>query len=335
MRYTTLGSTALRVPCLGLGTVFRQQAGEAVCRAVVDAALAAGCNFIDTSNTYQQGESERILGRVMQGRRDRFVVTTKVGAPETDDPEGRGLTRGNVLRGCERSLRRLQTDYVDLFLCHFPDPDTPVEETVAALDVLVQQGKARYVGCSNFERWRLDEALHAGQSHGQARFACNQLGYSLLDRRIEDELIPFCAQQGVGITVYASTAIGLLSGRYRYGSPPPVGSSWHRGPYNYRAAMGPDVGRVIEAVLVVAGRHGRTPTQVAMAWCLARSTIDSVIIGCDTAERVNENLGASDWVLPPEEVHFLDEVSAGQRLVVRKDCREGYETTPAPTRPTL
>ena len=325
MRYTTLGSTELRIPRLCLGTVFRQPVGEAVCRAAIDAALAAGCNFVDTSNIYQQGESERILGRAMKGRRDRFLVTTKVGSPEADEPDARGLGRQNILRGCERSLARLQTDYVDLFLCHFPDPDTPVEETVAALDTVVQQGKARYVGCSNFEGWRLCEALRASQQHGLARFACNQLGYSLLDRRLEDELIPYCAQQGVGTTVYAPTAIGLLSGGYGYGQPPPPGSSWHRGPYNFRAAMTAHVGRVIDGVIAVAGRHGRTPTQVAMAWCLSRPAVDSVIIGCDTPERVEENLAAADWVLPSDEVQYLDEVSAGQRLVVRKDCPEGYD----------
>jgi aryl-alcohol dehydrogenase-like predicted oxidoreductase len=328
MRYTTLGGTELRIPRLCLGTVFRQQAGEDACRATIDAALTVGCNFVDTSNVYQQGESERLLGRAMKGRRGRFVVTTKVGAPEADDPEAKGLGRDNVLGGCERSLRRLQTDYVDLFLCHFPDPDTPVEETVAALDLLVQQGKARYVGCSNFEAWRVREALAVSTRQGLARFACNQLGYSLLDRRLEEELFLCCTQEGVGITAYAATAIGLLSGRYRFGQPPPPGSSWHRGPYNYRAAMTPHVGQVIEAVVAVAGRHGRTPTQVALAWCLSRPSVDSVIIGCDTPERVAENLAAADWELPTDEVRYLDQVSAGQPLIIRKDCPEGYDAQP-------
>jgi aryl-alcohol dehydrogenase-like predicted oxidoreductase len=328
VRYTCLGATDLRVSRLCLGTVFRQPAGEAVCRATIDAALAAGCTSFDTSNVYQQGESERILGRAMKGRRERFVVTSKVGSPEPDDPAARGLGQANIEQGCERSLRRLQTDYLDLFLCHFPDPDTPIEETVAALDRLVRAGKARHVGCSNFEGWRLAQALRASQDLGAARFACNQLGYSLLDRRIEDELIPYCALEGVGVTVYAPTAIGLLSGRYRFGQPPPPGSSWHRGPYNYRAAMTCQVGKVIDAVVAVAGRHGRTPTQVALAWCLSRPGVASAIVGCDTPERAAENLGAADWELPVDEVRWLDEVSAGQRLIVRKDCPEGYDGKP-------
>jgi aryl-alcohol dehydrogenase-like predicted oxidoreductase len=252
------------------------------------------------------------------------VVTTKVGSPEADDASACGLGRANVLSCCERSLRRLATDYIDLYLCHFPDPRTPIEETVWAMDELVRQGKVRHAGCSNFESWRLCEALHASRMHGQTAFACDQVGYSLLDRRVEDELLPFCALRGVGVTVYAPTAIGRLSGRFRRGEPPPEGTSWHRGPYNFRAAMTPQVGGVIDAVVESAGRLGRTPTQVAMAWCLSRQAVTSVIIGCDTPERVRENLAAADWELPEEEVWRLDEVSDVQRLKVRKDCPEGW-----------
>lgn len=325
MQYNNLGSTDLRVSRLALGTVFRQQADESVYLAAIDAALDAGCNLFDTSNVYQDGQSERILGRAMRGRRDRFIVTTKVGAPEVDEPGAKGLSRANILRCCEKSLGRLETDRIDLYLCHFPDPDTPVDETVAAMDALVRQGKVRYAGCSNFPAGLLREALGASQQHHQARFVCNQLGYSLLDRRIEDELIPCCRQHGVGITVFAATAIGLLSGRYRYGQPPPAGSSWHRGPYNFRAAMTPHVGRVIDAVVATAKRYGRTPTQVAMAWCLRRPEINSVIIGCDAPQRVRENVAAADWVLPDEDAYRLDEVSDGSWLDVRKDCPDGYD----------
>ena len=211
-----------------------------------------------------------------------------------------------------------------MYLCHFPDPNTPIDDTVAAMDTLVRQGKVRYVGCSNFGNGLLREAIEISQRHGQARFVCNQLGYSLLDRRIEDELIPCCQQQGVGVTVFAATAIGLLSGSYRYGQPPPAGSSWHRGPYNFRAAMTPHVGSVIDAVIATAERYGRTPTQVAMAWCLSRPQINSVIIGCDTPQRMRENVEAADWILPDEDVRRLNEVSDGQWLEVRKDCPEGY-----------
>jgi 1-deoxyxylulose-5-phosphate synthase len=324
MQYSNLGSTNLCVSRLSLGTVFRRKADESVYRATIDAALDLGCNFFDTSNVYQDGESERILGLAMKGRRDRFIVTTKVGAPEVDEISAKGLGRDNILHCCEKSLRRLGIETIDLYLCHFPDPSAPIDETVAAMDTLVKQGKTRYVGCSNFEHWRLREAIQISERHGQARFVCNQLAYSLLDRRIEDELIPCCKQQGVGITVFAATAIGLLSGKYRYGQPPPAGTSWHRGPYNFRAAMTPHVGRVINAVVATAERYDRTPTQVAMAWCLSRPEINSVIIGCDTPQRVRENAGAADWILPDEDVQRLNEVSEGPWLEVRKDCPEGY-----------
>jgi aryl-alcohol dehydrogenase-like predicted oxidoreductase len=325
MQYDNLGSTGLRVSRLSLGTVFRQMPDESVCLATIETALEVGCNFFDTSNVYQDGESERILGRAMKGRRDRFIVTTKVGSPEADDINAKGLGKQNILHCCERSLRRLDTDFVDLYLCHFPDPNTPIDETIAAMDTLVASGKVRYVGCSNFESWRLREAIQASEQHGQARFVCNQLAYSLLDRRIENELIPCCKQQGVGITVFAATAIGLLSGKYRYGQPPPAGSSWHRGPYNFRAAMTPHVGQVIDAIVATAERYNRTPTQIAMAWCLSRPGINSVIVGCDTPQRVRENAEAADWILPDEEVQRLNNLSEGPWLEVRKDCPEGFE----------
>lgn len=326
MQYSNLGSTDLHVSTLSLGTVFRQKADESVYRTAIDAALDVGCNSFDTSNVYQDGQSERILGRAMKGRRDKFIVTTKVGAPEVDEPGAKGLTRGNILRCCEKSLRRLGVETIDLYLCHFPDPQTPIDETVAAMDALVAQGKVRYVGCSNFESHRLEEALTTSKRRGLAKFVCNQLGYSLLDRRIESELIPCCRRHGVGITVYAPTAIGLLSGSYRYGEPPPAGSSWHRGPYNFRAAMTPHVGRVIDAVIATAERLGQTPTQVAMAWCLSRPEINSVIIGCDSPQRVRENFQSADWSLPHEDVRSLDAISDGPWLEVRKDCPEGYRT---------
>jgi 1-deoxyxylulose-5-phosphate synthase len=325
MQYNNLGSTDLRISRLSLGTVFRREADPSVYRATIDAALEVGCNSFDTSNVYQDGHSERILGRAMKGRRDRFLVTTKVGAPEVDEPSAKGLGRCNILHCCEKSLQRLDTDVIDLYLCHFPDPETPIDETVAAMDTLVMQGKVRYVGCSRFEKWRLGEAMQTSARAGQASFICDQLYYNLLNREIEDELVPYCRQQGVGITVFGATAIGLLSGNYRYGQPPPAGTSWHRGPYNFRAAMTAPVGRVIDAVVVTAERLGRTPTQVAVAWCLSRPEINSVIIGCDTPERMRENAAASDWLLPDEDVQRLNEVSDGQRLEILHDCPEGYE----------
>ena len=324
MQYTQLGSSDLRVSRLCLGTVFRREPDDKTCIAAVRAAVELGCNYLDCANVYRDGHSERIVCQAVKGERDRFVISTKVGAAMPGDATTAGLKRDNIIACCEASLERLGTDYVDCYLCHMPDRDTPVDETLAAFDQLVRQGKVRYCGVSNYPSWQVLECLQASSGHGWAKPVCNQVGYSLLDRRIEHELAPFCEEFGVGITVYAPTAIGLLTGMYRYGQPPPAGTSWQRGPYNFRAAMTRAVGQVIEAVVEIAQRHDRTPTQVAMAWCLRRPIVNAVIIGSDTPERVRENFAAGDWQLPPEEVEALDAISAGHCLQVRKDCPEGY-----------
>ena len=327
MRYARLGDSDLTVSRLCLGTVFRSGRGEAECLAAIETAIDQGCNFLDCANIYRDGFSEAVVGRALQGRRHRLVVSTKVGA-RPDGVRTGGLRRQAVLDACDASLRRLRTEYVDCYLCHFPDEDTPWAETAEALDLLVRQGKVRHPGCSNYEGWRLAEALSICRQGGWALPVVNQLGYSLLDRRPEDEVLPYCERRGLAITAYAPTAIGLLTGRYRFAEPPPSGTSWHRGPYNYRAAMTPHVGQVIETVRQVAARHERSPVQVALAWCLRATAVAAAIIGSDTEVQVRENLGAADWVLPVDEIALLDEVSAGQRLVVRKDCPEGYREAP-------
>ena len=321
MQYTELGTTGLKVSRLCLGTVFRSEADEATCLAAVEQAADLGCNYVDCANVYREGFSERVIGKVIRGRREQFVVSTKVGGENSGTG---GLRQENILRSCEQSLKRLGTDYLDFLLCHFPDPQTPIDETLEAFDQLVRQGNVRYVGCSNFETELLRKSLDVSQQHDYCSFVCNQVNYSLLDRRIEKELMPFCQRQTVGITIFAATAIGLLSGRFRLGQAPPENTSWYRGPYNYRAAMMPWVDKVIETVIDIAQRHERTPTQVAMAWCLSRPAINSVIIGCDTSGRVKENLAAADWDLPVEEVKRLDDLSEGHCLIIRKDCPDGY-----------
>jgi aryl-alcohol dehydrogenase-like predicted oxidoreductase len=242
-----------------------------------------------------------------------------------DDPSTGGLSGTAMMAAIEGSLRRLGTDYVDCYLCHFPDPQTPTEETFRTMDNLVSQGKVRYPGCSRFESWRLCEVLARCERDDLAAPICNQLLFNLLDRRIEDELIPFCEMRNIGVTVFAATAIGLLSGRYRYGEPPPHGTSWHRGPYNFRRAMTRRTDEVIQVVAEIARHRGKTPTQVATAWCLAQSGIDCVITGADTPMRVGENLAAVGWQLSDEEIERLDRVSEGQRMVIHKDCPQGYE----------
>ena len=325
MEYVRLGNSALTVSRICLGTVFRSELDEQTCIAAIHEAAELGCNYLDCANVYRDGFSEQIVGRAVRGRRDKFVISTKVGAPMPDVPHSGGLSRREIVRAAEASLQRLDTDYLDTYLCHFPDPATPLEETFGALDDLVRQGKVRHVGVSRFEGWRLCETLAICRRDNLAAPICHQLCYSLLDRRIEDEVVPYCRERGIGITVFATTAIGLLAGRCRYGQPPPQGTSWHRGPYNYRAAMTPQIGQVIQTVLEIAAAHEKTPSQVAMAWCLAQPGITSVITGADTPQRVRENCGAGGWQLSAADLDRLDRMTEGQRMVIRKDCPEGYQ----------
>ena len=323
MRYTRLGTSDLRVSRLCMGTVFRSEPDETTGIAAIHAAAELGCNFLDCADFYGTGRSERIVGTAVKGQRDRFVITTKVGSPMPDAPAG-GLQRNYILRACEASLRRLDTDYIDCYLCHFPDPDTPLEETLSAFDRLVKEGKVRYPAVSNFGAAQVLESADISRRRGWASYVCNQVGYSLLDRRIEDELLPAIEPAGVGVTAYATTAIGLLAGRYRYGQPPPAGTSWHRGPYNFRAAMTPAAGRVIDAVLDITHRYGTSPTRVATAWCLRLPVVNAAIIGTDTPEQVRQNFRDADWELPAEAAAELDRCSSGLRLSIRKDCPQGW-----------
>ena len=325
MQYAKLGGTGLTVSRMCLGTVFRSGVEEeARCIEAIRKAEELGCNFLDTANFYQEGGAEAIVGKAVAGRRDKFVISTKVGAPMTEDLNGGGLTRKAIFREVEASLKRLNTDYIDCYLCHFPDPETPLIETVRAMDDLVRQGKIRYPGVSNHPAWMLCETMWTADRINACPPVVNQVAHSLLGRGIEKELIPFCQKHEVGITLFATTEIGLLSGRCRYGQAPPEGTSWHRGPYNYKAAMTPEVGQVIEAVIDIAEQRGKTPSQVAMAWCLTRPAVTAVITGSDTPERVESNFGAVDWDLSEEEVRRLDDISKNVQLVMRKDAPDGY-----------
>ena len=325
MQYTEIGSTGVKVSRVCLGTVFRSEPPEVDCIRTIHHAADRGINFFDVANIYRDGFSEEILGKAMAGRRDQFIMTTKVGSPLPDQPSVQGLSYDAIMLAVEGSLKRLNTDYIDFYLCHFPDPAAATEETLRAMDDLVQQGKVRFPGCSNFEGWRLGESLMLCDQKGYAPYRCHQLLFNLLDRRCEDEIIPYCAGRGIGVTVFAATAIGLLSGRYRYGQPPPKGSSWERGPYNFRAAMTRRTGAVIDAVTQIAEQHGTSPTEVAMAWCLSRPGITAVIIGADTPAYVDDAVGAGDVALTGDDLERLDAISEGVRMTVRKDCPDGYQ----------
>lgn len=310
MDYRNLGSTGVQVSSICLGTAFRGAPDDATCQATIDRALDSGINFVDCANEYGRGRSENLVGAALQGRRDRVVLTTKVCSRMADGPNEAGLSRLHILREVERSLSRLRTDYVDLYLAHSVDPATPIEETLRAFDDLVRQGKVRYVGCSNFAAWQVCRALWTSDRRDLAPFVCVQDHYNLLDRTVEAELVPLLKSEGLGMMTYSAVAVGLLTGRFRRGQPPPADSVWARNPERFQLQMTPTVDEVIATVLRIAAARGRTPAQVAIAWLLTRPGVTAAMIGPDAPEEVDENLGGVGWELSGEEIAALDEASA-------------------------
>ncbi|MBT7097833.1 aldo/keto reductase, partial [Candidatus Poribacteria bacterium] len=293
-----LGHAGIKVSPISVGTVFRGSPNDASCIATIERAIDHGINFIDCASTYQGGRSERLVGEVVRKRRrDQLVLSTKVCEPVGDGPNDRGLSRVHILREIDRSLRRLQTDYVDIYLLHHPDPSTPIEETLLALDEIVRQGKVRYIGCCNFAAWQLCKALWVSGGRDLTSFACVQNAYHLLDRSLEGAMMPLCGSEGVGIMAYSPLAVGLLTGRFRGGSPPPSDSYWGQRPERFAQAMTPDVDHAIATVLGICEARQKTPSQVALAWVLSHDEISTVITGPDTPEQVDENMGGIGWSL--------------------------------------
>jgi aryl-alcohol dehydrogenase-like predicted oxidoreductase len=259
---------------------------------------------------YSNGASEEILGEAIRGRRDAALISTKTSLPMSDGPNDAGSSRFRLIRAVEASLRRLQTDYIDLLQLHAFDAATPVEEVLYTLDMLVRSGKVRYVGVSNFSSWQVMKSLAVADRHGWPRYVANQVYYSLVGRDYEWDLMPFNRDQGLGALVWSPLGWGRLTGRIRRGAPLPEGSRLHE-----TAAFGPPVDdeylyRVVDALEQVAGELGRTVPQVALNWLLQRPTVSSVIIGARNEEQLRQNLGAVGWALSGEQIARLDEASA-------------------------
>ena len=309
MEYRNLGKSGVKVSPICLGTAFRGQKDESVCIRTVEVALDWGCNFVDTANFYGRGWSEQMVGKALKGKRDRVVLTSKVGSPMGEGTNERGLSRYGIMREIEGSLKRLQTDHLDLYLIHQRDPTTPIEETLRAMDDLVRQGKTRYIGCCNFHAWEVAEALWVSDRNGLHPFVTVQSQYNLLHRwEIEPELMPLCRKHGLGMMTYSPLAVGLLSGRFRRGQPPPEGSHWAERP-GFDGAMTEQNDRIVQTLIQIGRGHDKTPAQVAIAWILDHPEITSPIIGPDRPEHAEEAFGALDWKLTPEERATLDEVS--------------------------
>jgi aryl-alcohol dehydrogenase-like predicted oxidoreductase len=318
MHYRQLGNSGLRVSCLTLGTMtfggrgnFAAVGSTDVAGATrqIDLCLDRGINFIDTANVYSAGLSEDILGEALKGRRDQVLLATKARMPMGDGPNDAGLSRHHLVSECEASLRRMNVDHIDLYQVHEWDGQTPLEETMEALDTLVQSGKVRYVGVSNYCGWQLMKALGIADRHGYRRFVTQQIYYSLQARDAEYELLPLAVDQGVGILVWSPLAGGLLSGKYRRGVEPPEGSraltDWNEPPVRDQEQLYD----VVEALVEIGEGHGVSAAQVAIAWTLTRPGIVSVIVGARTDEQLADNLGAADLELSESEVARLEEVS--------------------------
>ncbi|RZS80109.1 aryl-alcohol dehydrogenase-like predicted oxidoreductase [Motilibacter rhizosphaerae] len=318
MQYRTLGSSGLKVSALTLGTMTFGGGGKFAlvgstmheeATRQVDLALEAGVNLIDTADVYSDGLSEEIVGAAVKGRRDDLLLASKVRFAMGSGPNDAGLSRHHILRGAEASLRRLGTDYLDLYQLHQWDGVTPVEEIVAALDTLVQQGKARYVGISNFSAWHAMKLLGVAERTGAVRPVSQQIHYTLQAREAEYELVPLSLDQGLGILVWSPLAGGLLSGKYRRGHQPPEGSrglsDWNEPPVRDQEKLYD----IVEVLVEIAQGHGVSAAQVALAWLLTRPAVSSVIIGARTTEQLQDNLASASLELAPEEVARLEEVS--------------------------
>ena len=310
MTHRPLGDSGLVVSVVGLGcNNFGRRIDLEATRAVVDAALEQGVTLFDTSDSY--GESETFLGEVLRGRRDDVVLATKFGSDLGGrlgaDWGARG-SRRYIRRAVESSLRRLQTDWIDLYQLHFPDPATPIEETLAALDELVREGKVRYIGSSNYAAWQVTEADWIARTRGTARFISAQNHYSLLERDVERELVPACLAHGVGLLPYFPLANGLLTGKYRRGEPSPAGSRLaDRLDRLDQAAFD-----TIEALEKYAAERGRTLLDVAIAGLAARPAVASVIAGATRPEQIRANVAAGAWRPTTEDAEALDELLSGR-----------------------
>jgi aryl-alcohol dehydrogenase-like predicted oxidoreductase len=314
MQYRNLGRTGLKVSALCLGTMtFGWSADEATSHAILDEAVAAGINFFDTADVYSRwvsgnkgGESETIIGTWLK-KQDRrsVIIASKARGRMWDGPNGEGLSRLHILQAVEDSLRRLQTDYIDLYQTHSIDPATPHEETLRALETLVQQGKVRYVGASNYPAWQLTKALWVSDKHHLARFDSLQPHYSLFNRKeFEAELEPLCLDQGIGVIPYSPLAAGFLTGKYTR-EQKKVDTTRAEGGLIKRLTADDHAYEVLDAVREIAGAHDVPMPQVALAWLLARPSISSPIIGARTVEQLQEVVGAAGVTLTSDELEAL------------------------------
>lgn len=310
MEYRTLTGTGITVSRASLGTMtFGRETDEETAIRMVHMALDAGVNWIDTADAYSGGRSEEIVGKALKGRRDEVVLASKVANPVGKNRlRDAGLHRWHVLKGVEESLRRLGTDRLDILYMHRPDHVTPIEETLAAFDILVQQGKVIYVGMSNFASWQLCEALLKSRMHGWTPPVVTQVPYNLITRSIDEECVPFCRHFGMGITVYNPLAAGLLTGKYRRDAPPPQATRLAENQMYHNRYWSEANFDAVERLEAIAKQAGKTFIELAFQWLVAQPHVDSIIIGARTPEHLQSNLQAMEGTLEQDTLQACDEV---------------------------
>ena len=309
MKYRRLGNSGLEVSVLGLGTnSFGKRADQDTSIKIIQHALGSGINFIDTANIYAGSESERIIGHALEGERHSVVLATKAGLVRGKGPNASGSSRFHLQQELEGSLKRLKTDYIDLYQIHTFDPYTPIEETLRALEHMVSSGKVRYIGASNYAAWELMKALGISESKGVARYISTQISYSLADRTPEHELVPMCIDQGVGIIPYFPLAGGILCGKY---------SSTDEAPLSSRANTDPSFSKFLDdrtialgqQVSKLAAEQGYTSSAISLAWLMDRPAVSTVIVGATRTEQLDDNLKSVSIHLDSEVTRQLDNIS--------------------------
>jgi aryl-alcohol dehydrogenase-like predicted oxidoreductase len=321
MEYRQLGDSGLRVPVLSFGTAtfgggnefFKAWGSTEVeeARRMVNLCLDSGVNLFDTSNVYSNGTSEEIVGKAISGLRDKVLISTKATFPIADGVNDYGSSRIHLVKACEDSLKRLGTDHIDIYHMHGFDANTPVEETLKALDNLVQSGKVRYIACSNFSGWHLMKSLSVSERYGWSKYIAHQAYYSLINRDFEWELMSLGIDQKIGTIVWSPLASGMLSGKYRRNQPLPQNARVAQGgsPVPGDTIDNERLYKIVEVLDEVAQETGKTVAQVSLNWLLQRPTVANIIIGARNEEQLKQNLGAVGWNLTIEQVKRLDQVS--------------------------
>lgn len=324
MEYVNFGSAGIKVSKIALGMAFRGQADEAMAQRVVEYAIEQGINLIDCANVYGPmddraniGRSEMILGRALKGKREDVVITTKVCGQIGSGPNDSGLSRAHIMREVQRSLKRLDTDYIDVYLVHGPDVFTPQEETIRALDDLVRSGIVRYIGCCNHAAWQVCRALWLAEKLHCVPYMCVQHPYSLVNRGLETEMFGLVREQGLGVMAYSPLGVGLLTGTYTPDNIAPIDSLWGtRRKDIYANTMTGAVGELVKLLHTEAAHLTKTPAQLALAWVLSRPEVSVAITGADTIEHIKDNLGGIGWAVPTNVLAELNQASSALRLIL-------------------